>query len=229
MRSPREKRDFAEKKYNEGVLKMINKNYDKALMYFLWAIKECQDVEKIYVKRSECYMIIGDYIRALSDAHDALQLNPNSAEAQTRISDTLGCLEKSLQELILQKRFDDCTEIIEKAMRALPANEDLILISDRYTAMMIGLGYGADGVSNDDNQREISDGHVNLLDGSVERRGSNDCDIDQEREIPTNAESTPDDLPEKYSTPDDKNYVSAYYAVGFVTLLLAIYFLRLFS
>lgn len=224
-RSPQEKRDFAEQKCSAGVSKMINKNYDKALMYFTWAIRECPDVEQIYTKRSECYMIIGDNIRALSDAHDALKLNPNSAEAKTRISDTLSNLEKSLHELVEQKRFDDCVEIIEKALRVSPACGDLILISENCIAKMINQGYGAeeDFTSEDDNERETSD--VNLLTGSIKHRGSKCCDAN---EIPRNTESNVNDSPEKGFTPRDMKYAFAYCLIGLVTFLLIFYFLRFF-
>lgn len=120
--SPQRGRAFANRKFDQGLKKLIICEYDGALRYFLWAIKECPGVEDFYVKRSECFLIIGDFIRALSDAHEALKLNPESVDVKARITDCITYLENDVRELMEKKRFDDCLEIIEKAQRISPDN-----------------------------------------------------------------------------------------------------------
>lgn len=120
--SPQRRRALAYRKFDQGLKKLIICEYDGALRYFLWAIKECPDVEDFYVKRSECFLIIGDFIRALSDAHEALKLNPESVDVKARITDCITYLESDVRDLMEKKRFDDCLEIIEKAQRISPGN-----------------------------------------------------------------------------------------------------------
>lgn len=117
MMSPQRRRALADRKFDQGLKKLIVREYDDALRYFSWAIKECPDVEDFYVKRSECFLVIGDFIRALSDAHEALKLNPESADIKARISDCISYLESDVRDLMQKKRFDDCIEIIEKVQR----------------------------------------------------------------------------------------------------------------
>lgn len=120
--SPQGRRSLADRKYDQGLKKLIAREYEDALRYFLWAIKECPDVEDFYVKRSECYLVIGDFVRALSDAHEALKLNPESGDIKARIADCMAYLENDVRDLMQKKRFDDCLEIIEKVHKISPGN-----------------------------------------------------------------------------------------------------------
>lgn len=125
------RRSFAEEKFNKGINRMSSNNHYEALRYFFWAIMSCSDIDYFYVKRSECFFIIGDYISALFDAQEASKLNPNSDDAKARISECLKSLEVEAENLILKKDFDDCLHIVKKVLILYPDNDTFSFLRAR--------------------------------------------------------------------------------------------------
>lgn len=124
-------RDFAEQKFNQGVVKLLAGDTDTALRFFAWAIKECPDVHYYYLKRSECFLVMGDYVRALSDALDAFKLDPDSFDVKTRISECFSYLGKEAMGKLRAKEIDECLEILEDMLKTSPDNENYNLIKIR--------------------------------------------------------------------------------------------------
>lgn len=56
-------RVLAEQKFKQGLDQIEKKDYQSALKYFPWAIAECLEVEKFYIKRSDCYLAMDNPIR----------------------------------------------------------------------------------------------------------------------------------------------------------------------
>ncbi|XP_014259984.1 dnaJ homolog subfamily C member 7 isoform X2 [Cimex lectularius] len=62
------------------------KQYGKALSYYTEAINLCPENAAYYGNRSACYMMQGHYNLALSDAHQAVALDPKFVKAWIRIA-----------------------------------------------------------------------------------------------------------------------------------------------
>lgn len=115
-----DERNSAMQKFEQGVEKLEAGEYNQALRFFLWAIKINPNEEQFYLKQSEGFQLISDYIRGMSSAHNALMLNSNSDKAMEHISECSLHLENEVQSLIYEDRSEDSLEIVNKVLKISP-------------------------------------------------------------------------------------------------------------
>ena len=72
---------YAESKFNEGLLAMNRRNYEKAVDSFSTAIELDPQVSKYYVQRARAYQGLERYDDAAADCTTAIQIRPTSAPA----------------------------------------------------------------------------------------------------------------------------------------------------
>lgn len=127
MESPR---DSAVQKYKQSLIQLELGDYQKALKYLNSVIKK-YPIEEAYIKRSECFQALGKHICALTDAHNALQLNPKSDDAKNRISLCVDLIENTSMDKLTSNDIDGCLEFIDEVLETFKRSDELILIKIR--------------------------------------------------------------------------------------------------
>lgn len=127
MESPR---DSAVQKYKQSLVQIEVRDYQKALKYLSSAIRKCPS-EQAYIKRSECFQALGKHICALTDAYNALKLNPKSGDAKKRISLCVDYLESTAMEKLTTNDIEGCLKFIDEVLESFKRSDELILIKIR--------------------------------------------------------------------------------------------------
>jgi serine/threonine protein kinase len=73
--------NYAESKFNEGLLAMNRRNYEKAVDLFSTAIELEPHVSRYYVERARAYLGLERYDDAVADCTTAIQIRPTSGPA----------------------------------------------------------------------------------------------------------------------------------------------------
>lgn len=127
MESPRES---ADRECKQGLAYLDSGKYESALKCFDSAIEKYPHGE-LYLRRSECNEALGKYVCALTNARNAMELNPESDEAKRRSSYCVDYLENVAMEKLISNDVDGCIALIEEFFEKFEQNNELVLIKIR--------------------------------------------------------------------------------------------------
>ncbi|MCS7034086.1 MAG: tetratricopeptide repeat protein [Phycisphaerae bacterium] len=95
---------------HRGVQAMNAGRYDQAIRHFTRAIEMCPDFAEAWNQRAVARYLTEDYAASLSDAHQAVALNPHHFGAWSGVGHCCACL----------GRFDEAIEAYQRALEINP-------------------------------------------------------------------------------------------------------------
>ena len=112
----------------EGAAYFVEEQFEKALESYSKALKECKDVDRIYVHRSACYLKLKRYTQALQDCQKAAELqSKNGVEGVS----TRTLFQKG-EALFALDEFEGAKDSFEECKKKVGSESKLISECERY-------------------------------------------------------------------------------------------------